>query len=488
MCLFLGFNKNSTQQNVLSQNSVHMQEQFAQYGPGVTVQGKDSATSHERKNGQSKSKSNQVVHRRYKYNGFLDPRDFHHYSPLEEIVRGIRPNNTTVNRTNEKEKGEEEDGQPVVDVMSTGSQTRLDFLDGQVNSWASHSYVRHFWGFSELDDVDPNCSATIGKTNDHFRMCKRVIPKKSDSVLMKYFQMAYGGGTRSKPGGWHCAQTRFGQALGRVGAEYRKRIRQYYDDENHPPGSLSAISSILPDYLFLVDDDTYVNVEIIANQIKSELAGVTTTNNNNQNIMMVPTTTPTTMYPRAYAGCASFDSRVNITVPIGGFAVFLTRGSVLRLITPIFCNRTTTTTNTDDDDDDDHLLGELEKELRHFQSQVCQRLQQNILLERDRFVEGMTLSDLSYELSKSAPDFCLNSDWLYAYFINYYYLSDPIPSHMNSSDGFLLHPFRDSYAWGRTTKGACLLNTVELCTASNETPHVCHYQTPESMMAIMAKK
>jgi hypothetical protein len=138
-------------------------------------------------------------------------------------------------------------------------------------------------------------------------------------------------------------------------------------------------------------------------------------------------------------------------------------------------------------------MGELEKELRHFQSQVCQRVQQNLLNERDRFVEGMTLSDLSYELSKSAPDFCLNSDWLYAYLINYYYLSDPIPdysmhSHSNSSDGFLLHPLRDSLRWKRTTKGACLLRSVELCMASEETPHACHYQTPESMMALMAKK
>lgn len=415
---------------------------------------------------------------------FLDPRDFHHYPPLKKIVLAIQPNNITLNLTN----NEEQERKLVVDVMSSGSQTRLHFMDGQVKSWASHSYVRHFWGFSELDDIDPNCSETIGRPLYHFRTCKRVLPKPSDSALMKYFQRVYGSGTRQKPPGWLCAQTRFGQALGRVGAEYRKRIRQLYNGNNSPSSDIihSAVSSVLPDYLFLVDDDTYLNVDIIANDIHSELnTTIKTHNNTNQKLSL--STTPS-LFPRAYAGCASFDSRVNITVPIGGLAVFLTKGSVLRLITPIFCNRT-----AENDDDSKTFVDHLEKELRQFQAQACQRIQQNILLERDRFVEGMSISDLSYELSKSAPDFCLNSDWLYGYLISYYYLSDPIPFFSkfsrvsNFSDGFHLHPFRNSLKKFRKQQGGCKLDSVEACMGLEEKPFVCHYQTPESMLSVLSK-
>lgn len=118
---------------------------------------------------------------------FLDPSDLHHYSPLDEIVRGIQPNDMTVNRTSRHF----DPNLFVVDVISTGSQLRPDYLQGQLKSWASHPSVRHFWGVSELDDRDPNCNATVGKTKDHFKKCKRELPKPTDSVVMKYFQAEY---------------------------------------------------------------------------------------------------------------------------------------------------------------------------------------------------------------------------------------------------------------------------------------------------------
>jgi hypothetical protein len=391
----------------------------------------------------------------------LDPSDLHHYSPLDEIVRGIQPNDMTVNRTSRHF----DPNLFVVDVISTGSQLRPDYLQGQLRSWASHPSIRHFWGVSELDDRDPNCNATVGKTNDHFKKCKRELPKPTDSVVMKYFQAEYGGGTRRKPGGWLCAQVRFGQALGRVGAEYRKRMYQRFKEEGQLKiTSYDVIHSVLPDSLLLVDDDTYLDVDIITRQIASELN--------------------TTMHPRAFAGCAEFDSRVNLTIPIGGFAVFLTKGSVLRLVSPIFCNRTSSRNNFCHDP--------LEEEMQQFQHRVCQRLKQDILNEQHAFVEGMSISDLSYELSKSAPDFCLNSDWLYGYLISYYFLSDPMPnyhlrSRSNSSDGYHLHPFLDSLMSYRNIQGACLLDSVEKCLEVKEKPFACHYQTPESMKELAAK-
>ena len=130
--------------------------------------------------------------------------------------------------------------------------------------------------------------------------------------------------------------------------------------------------------------------------------------------------------------------------------------------------------------------------MQQFQAQVCKRMHQGILNEQQAFVKGMSISDLSYELSKSAPDFCLNSDWLYGYLISYYFLSDPIPNYhlrskSNSSDGYLLHPFLDSLVSYRNVQGACLLDSVEKCLESKEKPFACHYQTPESMNALAAE-
>jgi hypothetical protein len=44
-----------------------------------------------------------------------------------------------------------------MDVISLGSIRRLDYLTGQILTWASHRMVRHFWGLSELQDYDPQC-------------------------------------------------------------------------------------------------------------------------------------------------------------------------------------------------------------------------------------------------------------------------------------------------------------------------------------------
>ena len=46
-----------------------------------------------------------------------------------------------------------------IDVVSIGSLTRMDYLTSQIETWASHRSIRYYWGFSELQDYDPECSA-----------------------------------------------------------------------------------------------------------------------------------------------------------------------------------------------------------------------------------------------------------------------------------------------------------------------------------------
>lgn len=52
---------------------------------------------------------------------------------------------------------------PIVDIVSIGSITRLDYLTAQIETWASHRSTRHFWGFTEGQDYDLGCAAALPK-------------------------------------------------------------------------------------------------------------------------------------------------------------------------------------------------------------------------------------------------------------------------------------------------------------------------------------
>lgn len=446
----------------------------------------------------------------------IQPKDLYHYPRLARIVQGLEPNDLTVNVTKRQPQQEEPTFKtsvdndspriqrrrrpPVVDIVTTGSQLRLEYLQGQLETWANHSYVRNYWGFSETDDIDPTCPSTIGKPNDHFRKCKRELPTPDESPLLKYFQMVYGQGTRGKPGGWLCAQTRFGQAVGRIGAEYRKRLLWQYqtnkNDNRQQQEATLDFESILPDYLFLVDDDTFVNIGLVIDELESELAA-------HMAAASSSSFSSPSWHPRVYAGCASFDSRVNISIPIGGYGLLLTKGSVLRLISPIFCNnnRTTTTTTTTSINGNHKDNVNNDAEYQDFQDKVCRRIFRDDLLHDTKYfsTDGMTISDLSYEFSKSPDDFCFNSDWLYAYFSNYYFLSvEPMPNFWRKdTEGFYLHSYRgNSMQNTRSSGGQCVHGSVEKCLEhlnvsssfpQQQQPHICHYQTPESMKLALTR-
>ncbi len=143
--------------------------------------------------------------------------------------------------------------------------------------------------------------------------------------------------------------------------------------------------------------------------------------------------------------------------PHGGFGTYFSRRAVRLLVRTIFCDKN----------------GEREKK----KNGVCVNLKRNRIGERRVFREGMSTLELFYGYS-ALRDYCMHSDWLVGYMINFY-----------------LHPLADSL--GDINKGGSSGGEREIlrvnpplcgnvtdrrkvihCTSEYTT---CHRQTPQTM-------
>ena len=476
----------------------------------------------------------------------------------------------------QQDQHEHDDVDFIIDIMSTGSETRKEYMLSQLSTWANHtstststttSIVRNYWGYTEFNDIDSNCTQyliskssnykenPLEMTNQHFGKCRNKNKHnkdklKHDSKLIKYFRQVYGWGQRKKGIGWLCAQVRFGQSLGKVGMYYRKQLQQSIIEQRqqklqqqqearttttptiiqHYQHVLNdeQLQYILPDYLLLVDDDTYINMELFTNHMKDmnsnllNVVTVTTTGISSSSSAtdsttfnsMIPTKKTITHVPMAYGGCVEKAGKPNMREEwracIGGFGTFLSKGSIARLIHPIFCdnannnnNKPTTKNNDNDDDTTNNLYLDDDDDVKQFELNVCNRIQENILYERDVFQNGMTISDLAYELSKDVYNFCYHSDWIFAYIINYYYLSEQT-SHtyeklkqkeiqesqqqkqnnnktVSYSHVGRFHDYFNSTKIKLENNDICHNIKPNQCTINH---HICHYMTPTYMKSL----
>jgi hypothetical protein len=189
----------------------------------------------------------------------------------------------------------------VVDIMSVGSKTRLDYQKAQQKTFAMHTSVRFFFNITEDDDADRNCSNTL-LPSDTYAIAKFCRPQRrskwgSHHVLMRYMRTRYSRPEwlekKPSPNGWMCAQTRPTHGFAKVLAQYRAMKETYGD-------------AALPDYLIIADDDTYVNMELFA-QYMSNFDPV---------------------IPRAIAGCLvrTQSTKLNFSFPYGGYGTIFSRG------------------------------------------------------------------------------------------------------------------------------------------------------------------
>ena len=125
----------------------------------------------------------------------------------------------------------------MVDIISYG---RLDYLKGQFSTWASHDMVRNFWGLTESQDYNPTCLEADMKKK--IGQCQTT----NYGGMFSNFPNAEG----SNDAGFICAQRRVGRVFG--------WLHSVYSEGN------------LPDYLLLVEDDTYVNLDNVKVDLQNE--------------------------------------------------------------------------------------------------------------------------------------------------------------------------------------------------------------------------
>merc|ERR1712151_511238 len=224
--------------------------------------------------------------------------------------------------------------------------------------------------------------------------------------------------------------------LAKVGKWYRDRIVKAGGDS----------TGILPDYLFLIDDDTFINVRHFNAYM-------------NEEEKIDPA------IPMVYGGCliqktwkfGAGETRTSLdwNFPFGGYGLFFSKGSVERLIYPLHCK-------IDGKDDSYIEAPSANPDLRQFEIEACKQLNLNYVNEKDTYKQGSSISDIASQLS-ARDDFCMHSDWLTGYLANYYPLST-----YDSSTGRNIHQYRNK---------KCHFERTKKC---GQDQHICHYQNPKS--------
>ena len=315
---------------------------------------------------------------------------------------------------------------PIIDILSIGSQleTKLELQKAQRITFGSHKAVRHFYGATEKDDTD-SCyiRLTRGNVRQVVDFChSRPRENRHRYPLLDQLSMHFISRDRllekANPVGWLCAQRRpFDGLLRMIGKyKYRSSTNRGSSGTQKNYNSSSSSSSSLPDYLLVMDDDTWVNLDQMIPFLSQQYPVET---------------------PHVVAGCLLVTKYMNFTLPFGGYGIFLNRKALENFLQPLYCGPSKTFGH-DDDDDDTTTTTTTKASLdpwteTNFERLACWRLEQNLIGEKAVYREGMSIADLLYYYANDQPyvqvhkwnnvGFCMHSDWAWAYFINYYHIA-----------------------------------------------------------------
>lgn len=335
----------------------------------------------------------------------------------------------------------------IIDILSVGSNSRPNFLQAQRETMGTHHTVRFFVGVTEHDDTETCHDLDVADVRAIARFCKipkmNIVPGEPQSVL-QYRRRGYADWTtflskKENPSGWLCAQKRANSGF------HRLMTTQYQN------GSF-------PDYLMVVDDDTFVDLTEVTAHLQT----------------FYPPQIPMVM-----AGCLIRFIGDNMTLPWGGWGTILSRGALENLARPINC----TTSNLHD----------------VFLINACQRLRQNLFNEQLYYHDGITIANwmnayvtsqrfVDYKQWTATSNFCAHSDWIWGYFFNYYNIGQHTgdPTYHALSE-HRIHSYQVSeFFAGRkmdpktrqAMEGQCRYQR-DKCIAGSS--HICHYVSSEAM-------
>lgn len=364
----------------------------------------------------------------------------------------------------------------VIDIVSIGSRTRPSYQETQKAIFGTHSSVRNFINATEEIDSDRNCSETLDrnqlarivlycryhsslgfKNNDPSSLSSlaKEQPKTNTAFytkkhgkkfvpLLKLLQKSY-------PMGWLCAQKR---PLEAFYAYMQGFVLQHHRKNNSNDSNNSGNRTDIPDYLFVIDDDTYVNLNLVEPELRARFPA---------------------QRPHAIVG-RLISSQSLYTFPLGGFGIIFTKPVLEKFIQPIHCESEGDHSSDDVGNDD-------------YTSKVCAQIALNSIGERPLFHDGMSVLDLLnavvtlYRYTDfqhwNSPGYCMHSDWVWGYFVKQYALTDPT--------GLLLQPYMSNASmYGERKKRTKLDNVLhdnlkEPCTVASP---FCHYATPNDMLSL----
>lgn len=317
---------------------------------------------------------------------------------------------------------------PTVDVISIGSLLKQDFQDAQQRTFGSASAVRNFYRITEHNDTDRTCfmDLSVNQLDRIIDFCAQTDHQSFISKTLREHLFE-----PKKNTGWMCAQKRTLDGLYQV-------LEQY----------ANGVFSI-PDYLFIIDDDTYINMDrLIRDLLQSHPAH----------------------QRHAIAGCNfEFLTKSGMTFPRGGFGTYLSKAAVARLIQPFYC-----------DGRDEHS------------NLACWRLNIDALGEKQFFVEGMSVVQLMHAYGTQLPftgvekwtdtGYCLHSDHGLAYFINFYHIT--VPDGIVKLDERPTDRVRRQYSFvGLAGENECK-NERDQCSTNNR---ICHKIKPDRMDQLYAE-
>lgn len=342
-----------------------------------------------------------------------------------------------------------------IDIISVGSEMRMGNMEVQRTTWAKHRSVRHFFSITEVMDVeaDRHCYQDLSMETvlnisdwcrDHYSNHKADSNGASWLMIkwMKNFGQRRWLSKKENPVGWMCAQRRFAKGIALVLARYQTKQESF------------------PDYLLLVDDDTYVNLELLQQLELQHL--------NPQKDAYVA------------AGCrvtTRDDPMTNFA--FGGFGQIYSRNSLALLTLPIHCNGNVEVIEPT------WINAGNSSSIDAFQKNACKRISENLIGERQYFQNGMSVSDLLLDGRVSADSysefpnwknggFCFHGDHYLANLVNLYGISSTMDA-VQGSEMIIKNGSNTS-----VFKGINCQNERQRCDA--KTSIMCHYQTPLQML------
>ena len=193
--------------------------------------------------------------------------------------------------------------------------------------------------------------------------------------------------------------------------QYRQQDSTNKTKSNNIETNNSSTNYNLPDYLIIGDDDTWVNLNHVSKFI----------------VQAYPK-----HEPHAVAGCLVRSAILShkSSFPFGGFGLILSQKTIHNFFRPLNCSNVVEPLSLLEDQISFH---DYDVEDTDFEKLACWRVGLNGIGEKPLFRDGMSVADLMQAYSMASPftkvhewqgvGFCMHSDWVWGYFVNYYHLS-----------------------------------------------------------------